>query len=238
MDGALFGVTTHRYNSPMFRGIVRSTVLVRVAALIVAVTTAAVACGDQEGSTDDPKPRPRYASEREKLLATCPAEAQGFFAWQQELAEQWGLRRPVDENDLVLDPVAAIAETHLLTLPADQRGEVGIDSVRDRVIVQVTRGEDAVLADLREKIEDPDTVSVETVRWSGEDLAEFADRLENIPASRSWGYGLSNGNARIEVDVPGDAGAARRRISEVIDPCAFKARGNVPPMRQLDAGTN
>ncbi len=46
---------------------------------------------------------------------------------------------------------------------------------------------------------------------------------------------MSNGNARIEV---GDAGAARHRISEVIDPCAFKVRGNVPPMRQLDAGTN
>jgi hypothetical protein len=205
-------------------------VLVRIAALTVAVTTAAVACDAQkEGGGADPKPR--YAGERERLLATCPAEAQGFFAWQQELAEQRGLRRPVDENDLVLDPVAATAETHLLTLPADQRGEVGIDSVRDRVIVQVTRGEDAVLADLREKVEDPDTVSVETVRWSGEDLAEFADRLENIPASRSWGYGLSNGDARIEVDVPGDAGEARRKISEVIHPCAFKVTGNVPPMR-------
>lgn len=229
MDGALFGVPAQRYNSAMCRGIVRPTMLVRVAALIVAVTTAAFACGAQEGSTDDPKPR--YASERERLLATCPADAQGFFSWQQELAEQRGLRRPVDENDLVLDPIATIAETHLLTLPADQRGEVGIDSVRDRVIVQVTRGEDAVLADLREKVEDPDTVSVETVRWSGEDLAEFADRLENIPVSRFWGYGLDNGNARIGVDVPGDAGEARRKISEVIDPCAFKVRGNAPPMR-------
>ena len=231
MDGALFGVPGYRYNGPMFRGIVRSTVLVRIAALIIAVATAAVACAAQEGSPDDPKPKPRYVDERERLLATCPADAQGFFAWQQELAEQRGLRRPVEDNDLVLDPVAAIAETHLLTLPADQRGGVGIDSVRDRVIVQVTRGEDAVLADLGEKVEDPDAVSVETVRWSGEDLAEFADRLENIPASRSWGYGSDNGNARIEVDVPGDAGAARRKISEVIHPCAFKVTGNVPPMR-------
>ncbi len=217
----------------MFRGIVRPTVLVRVAALIVAPTPAAFAC-EARKEAGPVAPRPRYAGERERLLATCPAEAQGFFAWQQELAEQRGLRRPVEENDLVLDPVAAIAETHLLTPPADQRGGVGIDSVRDRVVVQVTRGEDAVLADLHEKVEDPDTVSVETVRWSGEDLAEFADRLENIPASRSWGYGLDNGNARIEVDVPGDAGdagEARRRISEVIDPCAFKVRGNVPPMR-------
>ncbi len=154
------------------------------------------------------------------------ASSPGSKTWRRE-----GLKRPVDENDLVLDPVAVIAETHLLTLPVDQRGKVGIDSVRDRVIVQVTRGEDAVLADLREKVEDPDTVSVETVRWSGEDLAEFADRLENIPASRSWGYGLDNRNARIEVDVPGDVGEARRRISEVIDPCAFKVRGNVAPMR-------
>ncbi len=42
---------------------------------------------------------------------------------------------------------------------------------------------------------------------------------------------MSNGDARIEVDVPSDAGEARRKIPEVIHPCAFKVTGNVPPMR-------
>ncbi len=202
--------------------------LVRIFLLAIAVPFAAVACGAETGRET---PEPRYASEREGLLATCPAEAQGFFSWQQELAEREGLRRPVDENDLFLDPVVTIAQTHLMTLPADQRGGVGIASVRDRVVVQVTRGEDGVLADLREKVEDPATLTVETVRWSSEDLAKFADRLEKIPASRSWSYGHDNANGRIEVEVPGDAGGARRKISRVIDPCAFTVKGDVSPIR-------
>ena len=172
--------------------------------------------------------RPRYADERERLLATCPAKAQGFYAWQQDLAEKRGLERPVDENDLVFDPAASIAETHLLTLPTDQRGEVAIDSVRDRVIVQVTRGEEEVLAALREQVADPDSVAVETVRWSSEDLGEFADRLETVRGSNSWASGFGNANGRIEV---GDAGAARRKISKVLDPCAFTVKGNARPMR-------
>jgi hypothetical protein len=211
-------------------GIGWSKVLVRIAALVVAVPLSAVACGAQEVSEDDGT-RPRYASDRERLLATCPAKAQGFFAWQQELAEKKGLERPVDENDLVLDPAASIAQSYLLTLPADQRSEVGIDSVGDRVIVQVTRGEKEVLADLREQVDDPNSITVQTVRWSSEDLGEFANRLETIRGSNSWGYGIGNANGRIEVDVPGDAGAARRKISKVLDPCAFTVRGNAPPMQ-------
>lgn len=72
---------------------------------------------------------------------------------------------------------------------------------------------------------------METVRWSEEDLSSFARRIENIPGSDSWGYGFGNANGRIEVEVPGDAREARRKISGVIDPCAFTVRGNVPPMR-------
>ncbi len=97
--------------------------------------------------------------------------------------------------------------------------------------MQVTRGKDEVLARLREHVEEPGRVTAETVRWSEEDLATFAHRLEAIRSSDSWGYGLDNENGRIEVDVPGDAGSARCKISEVIHPCAFKVRGNLPPMR-------
>ena len=165
------------------------------------------------------------------MLATCPAKAQGFFAWQQELAEKKGLKRPVDENDDLLYPTASAAESLINALPADQRAGVLIDSVRDQVIVQVTRGEDEVLAYLRENVEEPERITVETVRWSGEDLATFAHRLETMSGSDSWGYGLDNANGRIEVDVPGDAGRARRRISEIIDPCAFTVRGAAAPMR-------
>ncbi|QIN83679.1 hypothetical protein GBA63_14335 [Rubrobacter tropicus] len=212
----------------MLGGIARSRALGRVVLTVATILPAVSACG-AGGGFDDADPR--YASERERLLATCPARAQAFFAWQQELAEGKGLERPVDENDLVLDPTANLAQNHLLTLPDDQRGGVVIDSVRDRVIVQVTRGEDEVLADLREKIEDPETVAVETVRWSEGDLSSFARRIEDIPGSDSWGYGFGNANGRIEVDVPGDANEARRKIAGVIDPCAFTVRGNAPPMR-------
>jgi len=204
--------------------------LVRLVAFAIVIPLAAVACGVQERS-GDADPQPRYADERERLLATCPAEAQDFFAWQQDLAEREGLQRPVDENDGFLYPTADAAQSLINALPADQRTGVVIDSVRDRVIVQVTRRKDDVLAYLRENVEEPQRITVQTVRWSSEDLATFANRLENIPASRSWGYGLDNANGRIEVDVPGDADAARRKISEVIDPCAFTVRGNAPPMR-------
>jgi hypothetical protein len=211
-------------------GIGWSKVLVRIAALVVAVPLSAVACGAQEVSEDDGT-RPRDASDRERLLATCPAKAQGFFAWQQELAEKKGLERPVDENDDFLFPTADAAQNLINALLADQRAGVLIDSVRDRVIVQVTRGEDEVLAYLSENVEEPERITAETVRWSGEDLATFARRLDTLPGTGSWGYGLDSPNGRIDVDVPGDAGAARRKISKVLDPCAFTVRGNVRPMR-------
>lgn len=214
----------------MLRRFRKSKALARTTLLVTAILLTAVACGVQEGSGNT-DPQPRYANERERLLATCPAKAQDFFAWQQELAEKRGLKRPVDENNLVLDPVASVAQNHLLTLPADQRGGVGIDSVRDRVVVQVTRGEDEVLADLREKVDDPDSVTVEVIRWSGKDLATFADRLGTLRGSDSWAYGIGNANGRMEIEVPGDADKARRKIAKVIDPCAFTVKGSVPPLR-------
>lgn len=97
--------------------------------------------------------------------------------------------------------------------------------------MQVTRGEDEVLADLRERVEDPETLSVEIVRYSEKDLATFADRLEALPGSDSWAYGVGNANGRMEVEVPGDAERVRRRLAEIIDPCAFVVKGNVAPMR-------
>lgn len=204
--------------------------LVRVAALIVAPTPAAFACEAREGA-GPVAPRPRYAGGRARLLATCPAEAQRFIAWQQELAERVDRERPVVENDDSLFPTADAAQNLINALSADQRAWVPIDSVRDRVIVQVARGDNEVLAYLRENVEEPERITTETVRWSGENLATFADRLDTLPNASSWGYGLNSANGRIEVGVPGDAGEARRRISEVIDPCAFRVRDNVSSMR-------
>ena len=83
--------------------------LVRVAALIVAPTPAAFAYEARE-EAGPVAPRPRYAGERERLLATCPAEAQGFVAWQQELAEREDRERPVVENDDSLFPTADAAQ--------------------------------------------------------------------------------------------------------------------------------
>lgn len=139
--------------------------------------------------------------------------------------------RPVVENDDSLFPTADAAQNLINALSADQRAGVPIDSVRDRVIVQVTRGDNEVLAYLRENVEEPERITTETVRWSGENLATFADRLDTLPNASSWGYGLNSANGRIEVGVPGDGGEAQRRISEVIDPCAFRVRDNVPSMR-------
>ena len=53
--------------------------LVRIAALVIAAPLAAVACGAREGSGDG-ETRTRYTDEHERLLATCPAKAQGFYA--------------------------------------------------------------------------------------------------------------------------------------------------------------
>ncbi len=95
--------------------------------------------------------------------------------------------------------------------------------------MQVTSGEDEVLAHLREHVEEPGRITAETVRWSGEDLASFAHRLETIRSSDSWGYGLDNANGRIEVDVPGDVGAAQDLRGN--PPVRLQSQGNVPFMR-------
>ena len=93
----------------------------RIALLVAAVLLTATACGAQgsseKSSEDRDSPQSRYAGERERLLATCPAKAQGFFAWQQELAEKKGLERPVDENDDFLYPTASAAETSSTRCP-------------------------------------------------------------------------------------------------------------------------
>lgn len=84
----------------------------RIALLVAAILLTATACGAQQSSEKSSEgrdsPQSRYAGERERLLATCPAKAQGFFAWQQELADKKGLERPVDENDVSCTPPRAL----------------------------------------------------------------------------------------------------------------------------------
>lgn len=188
-----------------------------------------------EDSGGNGKSRASATEERQRLLAACPAKAQSFSAWRQELAEERGLSRPVYEGDAAFYPIADVAEDYLETLPAEQRGIVVIDSVRKRVIVQVTRDRGKVLTELRTRVEDPKTVTVETVRWSRGELAAFANRIDSVPGSGSWDYGYDGPDDVVKVDVSGDAEGARRKISEVVAPCAFKVRGDVEPvMPQAD----
>jgi hypothetical protein len=187
----------------------------------------AVACGHPDSGSGD-EPRAGGTSERQRLLATCPGKAQDYDAWQQALAENRGLNRPIWEDDVVLDPTARVAQNYLETLPVNQRGGVGIDSVRNQVIVQVTGDADRVLTALRTKVSRPDAVAVETVRWSSKELAAFANRIEKIKGANINGIGSGNANGRVEVYVTRDVENAHQRIAEVVDPCAFKVIRSAP----------
>jgi hypothetical protein len=216
-------------------GIIWSKVLVRIAALLVALPLTAVACGAQEGSEDDGT-RPRYADERERLLATCPAKAQDFFAWQQDLTERGSKTAGRRER-----PRPGPRREHRAELPANaSRGPARRGRDRQRPGPGHSLGDPrggGARRPTRAGRRPPDSIAAETVRWSSEDPGEFADRLETIRGSKSWAYGFGNAKGRIEVDVPGDAGAARRKISKVFDPCAFTVRGNVRPIQLTRART-
>jgi hypothetical protein len=186
-------------------------------ALLAAAT---LACGYQEDPKTSNDSHSSGVNNRERLLATCPAKAPDFFAWQQALAEKRGLNRPVWEDDDVLDPTARVAQDYLDTLPADQRGGSGS--------IAVTRDADRVLATLRTKVPHPDAVAVETVRWSSKHLAAFANRIEKIEGANINGIGSGNPNGRVEVYVTRDVEKAHQRIAAVVDPCAFKVIRSAP----------
>ena len=100
------------------------------------------------------------------------------------------------------------------------------------MVFQVTHGADEVLAKLRARMEpsDQSMVAVETVRWSTKELQTFRGQIESMPNLGLTGIYEDGSNGLVEVWVAGDAEEARRRIAEVVDPCAFKVEGNHPPL--------
>ena len=107
-----------------------------------------------------------------------------------------------------------------------------MDYANNRMVFQVTHGADEVLAKLRARMEpsDQSMVAVETVRWSTKELQTFRGQIESMPNLGLTGIYEDGSNGLVEVWVAGDAEEARRRIAEVVDPCAFKVEGNHPPL--------
>jgi hypothetical protein len=161
-------------------------------------------------------------SERARLLASCPAEAP---AWETG-------RVPVTEDaqsiarGRVVDRAAEVARTYLAALPADQVGVLRVDAARLAVVVQVTRDADRVRRDLQDRFGAEVRAEVETVRYSKVELERAEETIRGIQGLEWNGMG-TGANARVEVQVPGDAAAAQALIARSLDPCMFTVKHGV-----------
>ena len=197
------------------------------------LATVAVSCGAQESPGEDPRPARETA--RERLLASCPARAPDFTSGRlvpSSDEEAYEFEMSVAEQQERLHGVESAADDYFDTLSANQVGTTWVDNTNNRMVFQVTRDADEVLARLRAEVERPDKdkVAVETTRWSTKELGAFRARIESLPNLGLVGAYHDGPNGRVEVMVSGNAEEARRRISEIIDPCAFKIEGNVTPL--------
>ena len=109
------------------------------AACTALLVTGLAACGDQPAPVSA-APGPRATPGRAELLATCPAQAQSWYAGKagtpitddpEALRAQEAVTRGAD-----------VARQYLAQLPADQVGELRVEPAGGAVIVQVTRDAD------------------------------------------------------------------------------------------------
>ena len=93
--------------------------------------------------------------------------------------------------------------------------------------MQVTHDPDTVLAELRGRVGDPNTVAIELVRYSRSQLSEWARRIISMDDIGWSSVGFENPNNRVEVQVRGNADDAWRRVVRVIERCAFRVEGGI-----------
>jgi hypothetical protein len=142
-------------------------------------------------------------------------------------SEAWGFLMTVDEETSIwqrqgrLTRAANVAQGYLDRLPDDQAGSIRINLERGAVVAQVTRDADLVRAELQGQVGADAVVEMETVRFPHAELARIAKRIEGLRGLAWTSIGVSGGDARVEVMVPGDVDEARRLIEAVADPCSF-----------------
>ena len=162
------------------------------------------------------------ASERARLLASCPAEAP---AWEAGLAPVTEDAQSIARGEVV-DRAVEVAKTYLASLPADQVGVLRVDADRLAVVVQVTRDADRVRRDLRQRFGAEVRAEVETVRYSKVELERAEETIRGLKGLEWNGMG-TGANGRVEVQVPGDAAAAQALIARSLDPCMFTVKHGV-----------
>lgn len=166
--------------------------------------------------------QPELIADRAHALATCPAQAPG--PWPVSDADK---RAKAAKQTHPLDSVIRAAQAQFDHLADAQRAQWWLDLPNSRVVVQVTHDADSVLAELRELVEDPDSVAVELVRYSRVQLEAWAQKIIAMDDIGWASVGFENPNNRIEVQVRGSADAAWQRVIRVVDPCAFRVEGGI-----------
>ena len=166
--------------------------------------------------------QPELIADRAHALATCPAQAPGPWVGSdaREVASDARQTRH-------LGSAIRAARAQFDRLTDAQRGQWWLDHPNNRVVVQVTRNPEAVLAELRERVEDPNSVAVELVRYSRAQLNEWAQQIIAMDDIGWSSVGFENPNNRIEVQVRGRADEAWQQIVRVVEPCAFRVEGGI-----------
>lgn len=166
--------------------------------------------------------QPEVIADRAHALMTCPAQAPSPWA-----ASDADKRSRAGSRQHELDPVIQAVEAQLDLLPDEQGGQWWLDPQNHRLVVQVTRDAESILSELRALIEDPSSIAVELVRYSGAELDEWAQRIIAMDDLGWSSVGFENPNNRIEVQVRGDAAAAWQLITRVVEPCAVRVEGGI-----------
>jgi hypothetical protein len=196
------------------------------AACIALLATGLAACGDQPAPVSA-APEPRATPSRAELLATCPAQAQAWYA--DKAGEQVTDDPEALRAQEAVTRGADVARQYLAKLPADQVGELRVEPAGGAVIVQVTRDADRVGRELQQRLGDDVRAQVETVRYSKTELDRAAATIRALPGLEMVSIGTSaNGRVEIEVAKVEAIPATRALIAKAVDPCMFAVTKGEP----------
>jgi len=166
--------------------------------------------------------QPEIIDDRAHALATCPASAPSSRTESSADGPAHDARQTHH-----LDSVIHVVRAQFDRLDDQQRAQWWVDFSNNRVVMQVTNDLEEVLAALRERVEDPNTVALELVRYSRAQLNDWAQLIVAMDDIGWSSVGFENPNNRIEVQVRGRADVAWQRIVRVVEPCAFRVEGGI-----------
>ena len=166
--------------------------------------------------------QPEVIADRAHALARCPAKAPSPRT--QSGADGQAHDAPQTHH---LDSAIELVRVQFDSLDDEQRGQWWVDYSNNRVVLQVTNNLEEILAALRERVEDPNTVALELVRYPRAQLNDWAQLIIAMDDIEWSSVGFENPNNRIEVQVRGRADDAWQRIVRVVEPCAFRVEGGI-----------